>query len=97
MGGGGEGRKKVAKNKWEGMAGRPRDLAQECRELFCGLLGNGGEKGVAAEEGDDPDHHEVLHRFEHVQLEPEVQVQREYGAQASVETLKKEGNNWTYR
>jgi len=49
-------------------------------DSLLGLLGNGGEEGVAAEEGDDAHHHEVLHRLEHVELEPEVQVQREYRA-----------------
>jgi hypothetical protein len=105
-GGGGRRQKKVEKTSRQGLGGRrPRDLAQECRELiilpllFCRLLGNGGEERVAAEEGDYPDHHEVFHCLKHVQLEPEVQVQREYGAQARVETLKKEGNIfnfWTY-
>lgn len=56
--------------------------------VFCllVLLGNGGQKRVAAEESDHPDDHEVLDRLEHVELEPEVEVQHEDGPQTRVET-----------
>ena len=53
------------------------------------LLGDGGEEGVAAEEGDEPDDGEVVHGLEHVQLQPEEQVQQENGAQSQVESWKK--------
>ena len=52
------------------------------------LLGDGGEEGVAAEEGDEPDDGEVVHGLEHVQLQPEEQVQQENGAQSQVESWK---------
>ena len=50
------------------------------------LLRNLDEDGVAAEEGDDADHDEVLEGDKHVQLEPEAVVEAKDGAQAEVES-----------
>ena len=50
------------------------------------LLRNLDEDGVAAEEGDDADHDEVLEGDKHVQLEPEAVVEPKDGAQAEVES-----------
>ena len=50
------------------------------------LLGDGGEEGVAGEEGDEAEQGQVPDSLEHVELQPEQQVQTENGAEANVES-----------